>query len=232
MKVIELFAGTRSIGRAFERKGHEVFSVEWNKKFKDIDLYADVSTLTAEDVVELVGAAPDVLWASPDCATYSVAGLAHNRNLDKTPKTEYGAFCDKCNYALWNLIYSLLDRNQKMVYFVENPRGLYRKMPWVEKEQRFTVTYCSYGDFRMKPTDIFTNAFEPRFKQASKNYFTDHEASPRHSWKTGTNRLKEEDRSRIPDKLCDYIVELSEREIAEGKRAYGLWQMSLFDDDG
>lgn len=78
MKVLELFAGTRSIGRAFEARGHEVFSVEWDKQFDKIDLYADVLTVTAEDVLRMFGR-PDVIWASPDCTTYSLAAISHHR---------------------------------------------------------------------------------------------------------------------------------------------------------
>ena len=62
MKVLELFAGTRSIGKAFEAHGHEVFSVEWNRDFENIDLYADISQVTAQDILSKFGQ-PDVIWA-------------------------------------------------------------------------------------------------------------------------------------------------------------------------
>ncbi|MBQ5568930.1 MAG: hypothetical protein IIT45_00560 [Treponema sp.] len=38
MRVLELFAGTRSIGKEFEARGHEVFSVEWDKRFENITI--------------------------------------------------------------------------------------------------------------------------------------------------------------------------------------------------
>lgn len=98
MKVLELFAGTRSIGKAFEAKGHEVFSIEWSKDFENIDLYADIMTVKAEDILQKFGR-PDVIWASPDCSTFSIAAISHHRrknpdtgNLD--PVSEYAKFCD------------------------------------------------------------------------------------------------------------------------------------------
>lgn len=78
MKVLELFAGTRSIGKAFEERGHKVYSVEWCKDFENIDLYCDIGTLSVEDILSKFGK-PDIIWASPDCTTYSIAAISHHR---------------------------------------------------------------------------------------------------------------------------------------------------------
>ena len=62
----------------------------------------------------------------------------------------------------------------------------------------------------MKPTDIFTNYPDPNFKPMCKNGYKCHEAAPRGS-KTGTQGLKgRKERSIIPKKLCEYIVNICE----------------------
>jgi len=214
MKVLELFAGTRSIGKAFEKKGHTVFSVEWDKKHKDIDWYEDISKVTANEILKRFGK-PDIIWCSPDCTTYSIAGISHHRTKDEdgnlSPKSDYAKFCDKVNMHVLGLIKEL---NPKC-YFIENPRGGLRKMNFMKEIPRYTVTYCQYGDFRMKPTDIFTNHPRPNFKPMCKNGQPCHESAPRGS-KTGTQGLKGSmERSKIPGELCDYIVEITEDLLGE-----------------
>ena len=212
MKVLELFAGTRSISKAFERKGHQTYSVEWDKNFENITLYDDINNLTPERVIELCGGVPDVIWASPDCTTYSVAAISHHRRKNEAtgsldPVTDYAKFCDKTNKHLLQLIRDIKPK----YYFIENPRGGMRKMDFMQGLPRYTVTYCQYGDKRMKPTDIWTNYPEPNFKPACKNGANCHEKAPRGS-STGTQGLKGSAiRSQIPDQLCDFIVELCER---------------------
>ena len=108
MKVLELFAGTRSIGKSFESNGHDVFSVEWDKSFENIDLYEDVLKVSAEDILESFGH-PDVIWASPDCSTYSIASISHHRKKEESgnlaPVSEYAKFCDKVNFHVLELIF-------------------------------------------------------------------------------------------------------------------------------
>lgn len=217
LKVLELFAGTRSIGKAFERKGHKVFSVEWNKDFENIDLYEDVNNITAQMIIDKFGK-PDVIWASPDCTSYSIAGIGFHRRKNEltgelVPISNYAKFCDKTNKHVLELIKEL----NPTYYFIENPRGGLRKMDFMRELNRYTVTYCQYGDKRMKPTDIWTNHPNPKFKPMCKNGDTCHESAPRGS-KTGTQGLKNaKERSIIPDLLCDYIVSICERGFNNGE---------------
>ena len=210
-KMLDLFCGTKSMSSAFASAGWEVYTVDWESKFNPT-LCADIGTLTAEDIIELCGGVPDVVWASPDCTSYSVAAITHHRkkNLETEelePVSEYAQFCDKVNSHIIDVIVNEL---KPKYYFIENPRGGMRKMGFVKDLPRYTVTYCQYGDTRQKPTDIWTNHPNPEFKPPCKPGAPCHQAAPRGS-KTGTQGLKNKvERARIPEQLCAHIVEICE----------------------
>lgn len=213
MKVLELFAGQRSISKAFERKNHNVYSVEWNTDHTNIDWYEDIGKITAQDIIDRFGV-PDVIWSSPDCTSYSIAAISHHRIKEESGNlkavSEYAKFCDEVNINMIKLIKDLSEINPHLIYFIENPRGGMRKMNFVSDLPRYTVTYCKYGDSRMKPTDIWTNHPNPKFKPMCKNGDPCHEPAPRGS-RTGTQGIKDKkNRSLIPDELCDHIVEICE----------------------
>jgi hypothetical protein len=204
LKVLELFAGSRSVGRKAESLDYEVFSVDWHP-YRDIDLLIDIENLKTTDIPFV----PDIIWASPDCTTYSIAAISTHRNKeDGTAKTAYAEKCDRVNIHVLNLINEWLKINPSLIYYIENPRGYMRKMPWMQGIPiRHTVWYCQYGDTRAKPTDIWTNnaSWVPRpechnFRNGLKHCH--HEPAPRGS-KTGTQaRRGSYDRSKIPGELC------------------------------
>ncbi len=167
------------------------------------------ASITAADIINRFGI-PDVIWASPPCTSYSIAAISHHRTAEYdgnlAAKSEFAALSDRINKHMISLIQEL---NPKF-WFIENPRGGLRKMRYMRMLQRFTVTYCQYGDTRMKPTDIWTNHSNPIFKAMCHNGDNCHEKAPRGS-KTGTQGLKNaKDRSVIPPELCDHIVKMCE----------------------
>ena len=213
MKVLELFAGTRSIGKAFEKYNHDVYSIEWDKRHENIDWYVDIGTIKAQDIIDRFGI-PDVIWCSFDCTSYSIAAISHHRRKEEdgnlAPVSDYAKFCDNVNQNVLKMIKELLQLNPNLIYFIENPRGGLRKMNFMKDLPRYTITYCKYGDSRMKPTDIWTNHPNPNFKPMCKNGDPCHTPAPRGS-KTGTQGLKNSiERSKIPEQLCEHIVKICE----------------------
>jgi hypothetical protein len=209
MKVLELFAGTRSISKAFEKQGHECFTVELDKRHPNISLYEDVLKVTSEMIIEKFGQ-PDIIWASPVCTSYSIAAISTHRtredNGNLLPKSDFAHVSD----AMVKHTLYLIQRLRPKYWYIENPRGGLRKCDFMQLLPRYTVTYCQYGDDRMKPTDIWTNHPNPQFKPMCKNGDSCHEAAPRGS-KTGTQgRANSVERSKIPDGLCEHIAKISE----------------------
>lgn len=94
-------------------------------------MYADIGTITADDILKKFGR-PDVIWASPDCTTYSIAAISHHRRKEDdgnlAPVSEYAKFCDNVNQHVLKLIHEL---NPKY-WFIENPRGGLRKMRFMK----------------------------------------------------------------------------------------------------
>jgi len=204
MKVLELFAGSRSIGKVAEELGYKVFSVDINN-FKGIDLVKDIEFLTKDDIPFI----PDVIWASPPCTTYSIAAIGHHRDMGK-PKTDFAAKSDRLVINVLKLI-----KEFDCKYFIENPRGYMRKMFFMNGIPRTTVWYCRYGDTRAKPTDIWSNhiyslfnknGWQPKQECFNGNKKCHHESAPRGS-KTGTQGLKNNyERSKVPYELCKEIL--------------------------
>jgi site-specific DNA-cytosine methylase len=207
MKLLELFAGSRSVGKVAEEYGWDVFSVDW-EAYEGINLVTDIETLTPEQIPFV----PDVIWMSPDCTSYSIAAISTHRN-GTTPKSEYAIKCDSVNLNALSLMRHYLDLNPELKFFIENPVGMMRKMPFMQGVPRATVTYCQYGDTRMKPTDIWSNNIYSMFnpvgwmpKPRCKNGDKCHVSAPRGS-KTGTQGLRGSyERSRIPRGLVEDVL--------------------------
>lgn len=209
MKILELFCGTKSISNVFLKNNHDVFTIDIDKRFEP-SWCTDILNLQAKDIIEKFGK-PDVIWASPDCKTYSVAGISRHRKKSKEgilmPISDYANYCDLVNKNTINLIKEL---NPKY-YFIENPRAGLRKMEFMKDIPRYTVTYCQYGDMRMKPTDIWTNHPNPQFKKPCKNSSSCHVPAPRGS-RTGTQGLKNQiEKAKIPEQLAEHIYNISKK---------------------
>lgn len=163
-----------------ENAGHKVIKFELDKQFQ-ADEHIDVLTLTGPALLERYGR-PDFVWASPPCTAFSVASMGHHWHASGVPKTEAAWASQELVWKTRELIDGL---NPRLGYLIENPRGMLRKLPPVQGLPRHTVTYCAYGDSRMKPTDLwgYVPGWAPR--PMCSNGDPCHEAAPRGS-STGT----------------------------------------------
>lgn len=214
MKILELFAGSCSFSNIAKEMGHKTFTTDI-RQFGNIDLIKNIEILSPEDIPFI----PDIIWASPPCTTFSIASIGTHWNKNRTPKTEQAKKALQIIRKTLSIIKYYQEQNPNLKYFIENPVGMLRKFnimstePSVFNEKiieipiRHTLTYCQYGDKRMKPTDIWTNEDRWKPRKRCHNGDTCHEPAPRGS-KTGTQGLANNyERSKVPEELCREILD-------------------------
>ena len=208
MLVFDFFSGTGSSTQAFKDAGHTVISFENDSYFEASEL-VDVFELTAKRLLVEYGQ-PDFIWASPPCTAFSVASMGHHwggGSKAYEPKTEAAKVSQD---LVAHTVKLIKDLNPTKGWLMENPRGMLRKLPVVAGLPRTTVTYCQYGDGRMKPTDLWGVVPNWIPRDMCKNGMPCHEAAPRGA-KTGTQGLKgARERSRVPYSLGEELLKAIE----------------------
>lgn len=215
MKALELFCGTKSFSKVAEEHGIETLTSDINYQCKP-DIWKDILRIDDTILERLYHYEPDIIWASPPCQGFTVAQIGRNWYKNHIPKTEVA----KLGMKLLDQTIYLIKYLRPKYWFIENPRGKMRKIIdkifekyGIVNYQRRTVTYCQYGDIRMKPTDIWTNCYDWIPKPMCKNGDSCHERAPRGS-RTGTQGLKDnKTRSIVPKQLCEEIIKAIKEDI-------------------
>jgi hypothetical protein len=200
MKILDLFAGKGGELRRskIESMGHEYTTLDVDPAF-GCTITADIMTI---DDLGLY----DLIWASVPCETWSVASIGCHWQGGKQayiPKSENAKYMiDLVQHTI-----KLLNECSKTAWVMENPRGILRKMPFMQDFTRQTVTYCQYGENRMKPTDIWTVGLNWKARPICHNGDSCHVAAPRGS-RTGTQGMGSyADKSIVPFELWREILE-------------------------
>lgn len=199
MQSVELFCGDKIFSSIADSKGIDTFTVDYENKFNP-DLCINIADLTADMLPKDI----HVLFASPDCCTFSIAsGNSHfdtvpykYRKYNLIPKTEKAHF----NYHLIEHLIQLIFDSDCLFYFIENPRGLLNHHPAMKMIPfKASIYYADYGMNYMKPTDIWHNCFNwiPRIPKHKYSYKLPN---------NNLNNLCTRKRSHVPFQLCEEIL--------------------------
>ena len=141
MKLLELFSGTKSVGKVAEKLGYEVISLD----LKNADINCNI--LDWDYTIYPTGYF-NVIWASPPCTEYSTAKTIGIRKL------EYA------NQIVLKTL-EIIDYFKPQYYIIENPQtGLLKNQIFMNDLPYVDIDYCKYGMPYRKRTRLWNNVFQ------------------------------------------------------------------------
>lgn len=159
LKLLEMFKGTGSVGKQAHKLGMDVLSLDFDPIYTP-DIETDILKWDYKKYHKDTGYVPDLIWASPPCNTFSPLAYPLKERNTKTavPKSARAKEGTAILYRTIEIISYFSKLNPRLLYVMENPRGMMRNDAKVKKlPHRDTTLYCLYNDVRYKPTDFFNN---------------------------------------------------------------------------
>ena len=213
MKVLELFSGTRSVGKICDELGWDSYSVDL---ISDADFKGDVMDF---DYRQFPKNTFDIVWASPPCTNYS---KLQDGWLGRMRKGEI--YTKEVQEREMNEDDKLVSRTLEIInyfnclWFIENPAGSRMKDRIMMKDlPNYIVDYCMYSDWGYrKRTRIWTNLKGFQAKTCDKNcgnmignLHKTNLGNTERKQKTQGIGTSQQDRYRIPPELIrDLFIEI------------------------
>ena len=144
MKLLELFAGTGSVGNVATTLGFEVVSLD-----RDMDASIRMDIMDWDYLSSSYAPGHfDLIWASPPCTEYSIAKTIGIRDIEGANK-------------IVRRTLDIIDYFRPRWWIVENPQtGLLKHQAMMADLRFVDVDYCKYGMQYRKRTRLWNNVVD------------------------------------------------------------------------
>jgi len=127
MDAIYFFAGTGSFSEVAKEHWFRVYSLDYEPKHK-CEITMDILDFCPGDFPHIF---PRIIWASPDCTSFSFASCGFHRDRFGNPKTKKAFLWDELLQKTLSLFEEYWKINPDLEWYMENPRGHMAKRPYL-----------------------------------------------------------------------------------------------------
>jgi site-specific DNA-cytosine methylase len=155
---LDLFSGSGNVTHELEKQGFIVFSCDWNTRY-NAWFCGNILEFPFQKISEKIS----VIWASPDCSTFSreASPALWSKETLKYRQYRYTALTSRSMAALSYVAQTIkiIQYFKPALWIIENPVGRLRHLEIMGQfaPYRYCVNYRDWGFDYSKETDIYTN---------------------------------------------------------------------------